>query len=278
MSAPVLANPCPQFCDANGKPYAGGSLATYAKGTTAPKQTWRDPDQVAVNTNPITLDGAGRCVMFGDGDYRMVLTDAQGNLIWDQPSTTAISAAMYPVVSAPTLSGALDTMGVTAAIQAEATARAAQDNNLQTYIDQFLPLSGGTITAGGSLILAHDGFLPLEAVAQEQLNAEAAQRTSADASLQGQINTLSGSPHPYIQGGIATILAGAGSLTFALPSAFLTSCDAVVVTLQDASLYTHGVNPIFAATIVNPGTITVSVPGSTPPSVAVVFNWMAVGH
>jgi hypothetical protein len=67
--AALLPNPEPQFCDANGQPYAAGTIETYVPGTSTPKQTWLDPLQAALNTNPIVLDAAGRCVMYGDGDY-----------------------------------------------------------------------------------------------------------------------------------------------------------------------------------------------------------------
>ena len=124
MTAPILLQPKPQFCDANGRPYAGGSIFTYVKGTTTPKTTWKDPGQAAVNTNPITLDAAGQCEMWGDGDYQLELHDAAGNLIWSAPSTTVVSAAMYPVVSAPTRSTrCAERSGRTSAISRATVAR-----------------------------------------------------------------------------------------------------------------------------------------------------------
>jgi hypothetical protein len=126
--AALLPNPCPQFCDANGEPYAGGSLATFVTGTSTPKQTWSDPEQTVTNQNPIVLDAAGRCIMYGDGDYRLVLNDAAGNLIWDQPSSTIVSAAMQPVISAPTIEDAVGLLGINDLIAAEASARAAADS------------------------------------------------------------------------------------------------------------------------------------------------------
>src|SRR5215475_13691587 len=125
--AAILPVPEFQFVDADGHPYAGGSLATFVPGTTTGKATWADPDQAVTNTNPITLDSAGRCIMYGDGDYRLILYDAAGNLIFDQPSSTIVSAAMEPVVAAPTLADARRLLGVDDAIAAEASARAAAD-------------------------------------------------------------------------------------------------------------------------------------------------------
>jgi hypothetical protein len=71
MTVPPVIIPEQQFNDADGHPYAGGSLTTYVPGTTTPKQTWLDPGQAALNTNPIILDAAGRCLLYGDGDYRL---------------------------------------------------------------------------------------------------------------------------------------------------------------------------------------------------------------
>ena len=142
--AALLPNPEPQFCDADGNPYAGGTIQTYVPGTSTPKATWLDPLQAALNTNPIVLDAAGRCVMYGDGAYRLILRDAAGNEIWDQPSDTIVSAAMQPVISAPTIADAVHLLGlddtVTAealasAISTEQAARIAADNTLQTNIN-----------------------------------------------------------------------------------------------------------------------------------------------
>jgi hypothetical protein len=185
MTIALLPDPVPQFCDANGLPYAGGSISTYVVGTTTPKQTWLDPQQAALNTNPIVLDAAGRCVMYGDGDYRLILRDAAGNLVWDQPSSTIVSAAMYPVVSAPTIADAQVLLGITGfatsadlanAISAEQNARIAADTaetnraeaaeaNLQSQIDAInttlAGITGGTTTLptvqAGSAITDSDG-------------------------------------------------------------------------------------------------------------------------
>src|SRR5260370_370679 len=73
-----------QFTDANGGPLAGGSVSFFIPGTTTPKNTWQDAGETTLNTNPVTLDSAGRAIIFGSGNYRQIVKDSLGNTIWDQ--------------------------------------------------------------------------------------------------------------------------------------------------------------------------------------------------
>jgi hypothetical protein len=132
---PLLAAPELQFCDQNGHPYAGGTLDTWIVGTTTLKQTWTNPALTILNTNPVVLDSAGRCLLYGDGAYRIRLKDSLGNVIYDQPTDSLVSLAMVPVVSAATLAAARAVLGVDAAVAAEAAARLAVDTALQAQRD-----------------------------------------------------------------------------------------------------------------------------------------------
>lgn len=85
-----------QFSDQNGAPYAGGQVITYVPGGTTPKTTWQDPNQTTANENPIPLDAAGRCNIWGSGQYRMQLWDADGNLIFDQLTEASDSGSSAP--------------------------------------------------------------------------------------------------------------------------------------------------------------------------------------
>jgi hypothetical protein len=104
--------------------------------------------------------------MWADGDLRLVLQDALGNLIFDIPATTLISAAMMPVVTAPTLADALEAMGVNDLVEAEAAARSAADST-----EALTRASGDT-----SLLTA--------------LNTEIARAEAAEAALSAQIATI----------------------------------------------------------------------------------------
>jgi hypothetical protein len=74
--------------DVNGNPYtvpnAGGFVYMYQPGSTVPQTTWLDSAQSTANTNPIRLDPDGRCVIYGVGQYRQIVTDPVGSVQWDQ--------------------------------------------------------------------------------------------------------------------------------------------------------------------------------------------------
>lgn len=79
-------NPNEQFCDATGLPYAGGSLAFYASGTSSPLNTYSDSALTIANTNPVVLDSAGRAgsIFLQTLAYKVVLSDVNNNQIWTE--------------------------------------------------------------------------------------------------------------------------------------------------------------------------------------------------
>ena len=81
--AALIPNAQQQFFDADGNPLVGGSVYFYVPSTTTKKTTWSDYTEVNANTNPVVLDSAGRATIFGQGNYRQILKDADGNLVWD---------------------------------------------------------------------------------------------------------------------------------------------------------------------------------------------------
>lgn len=84
QTATLLPNAEQQFTDANGAPYAGGSVYFYIPTTTSPKTTWQNAAGSVPNTNPVILDSAGRAIIYGIGQYRQILKDSAGNQVWDQ--------------------------------------------------------------------------------------------------------------------------------------------------------------------------------------------------
>ena len=196
-----------QFCDAIGRPYAGGTLDTYVIGTTTPKTTWMDSAGDVENENPIRLDASGRCIIYGNGGYRTVLKDADGNLVWDQPSYTYVSVAMLPVVGAATLADAREAMGINDAIDAEALARAAADS---------------------AEAIARADADAAEATARAAADAaEAAARAAGDAALQAEIDALPPAIVSNVQGSWGQVDAS-GHVRITFPSAFASLLSVVV--------------------------------------------------
>lgn len=84
MAAYRILNQAPQYLLASGKVNAGGSLTFYETDLTTLKNTWSDPDKSTLNSNPVTLDAAGRTTtdVWGDGEYGVVMKDALGATQW----------------------------------------------------------------------------------------------------------------------------------------------------------------------------------------------------
>jgi hypothetical protein len=72
------------FLGPNGEVLSGGSVAMSIPGTTVPKNTYQDPNQITLNENPIPLDANGQAIIWGSGSYRQQVYDVNGNLIWDK--------------------------------------------------------------------------------------------------------------------------------------------------------------------------------------------------
>lgn len=140
MGLPIPA-PELQFCDANGLPYAGGTVETYVPGTTTPKDTYQDEASGVLNTNPIVLDAAGRAIVWGAGDYRFVVRDSAGQLVYDQvtsvvdTSTFATTADITAAVQTETNRAEAAEATLTTNLNAEVTRAEAAENTLTTDLN-----------------------------------------------------------------------------------------------------------------------------------------------
>jgi hypothetical protein len=111
MSAVLLPNGEQQFTltriDVDGQPYtvpnAGGFVYMYEPGSTVPQTTWLDAAQTTANTDPIRLDPNGRAIIYGVGQYRQLVTDASGNVVWDQLTELGIDTSLITEVIANSL-------------------------------------------------------------------------------------------------------------------------------------------------------------------------------
>lgn len=89
QTASILPNAKTTFNDQNGKPLSSGKVYFYEPGTTTPKATYQDIGQTISNTQPVSLDAAGRAKIWGTGQYRQQVYDKFNNLIWDADTASA---------------------------------------------------------------------------------------------------------------------------------------------------------------------------------------------
>lgn len=70
---PRIIDAFSQFLDDSGDPLVNGWLRFYESGSTTDKNTYSDSGETIANTNPVQLDGAGRCPnIFGSGTYKII--------------------------------------------------------------------------------------------------------------------------------------------------------------------------------------------------------------
>lgn len=90
MAAFRILNQNPVYFDNDGVPCANGFLYFYTTGTSTPLTTYSDAALTTPNANPVELDANGRAEsnIFGDGEYRVVLKDADAATIWTRDNVT----------------------------------------------------------------------------------------------------------------------------------------------------------------------------------------------
>src|ERR1700691_3988992 len=84
MTAAVLSpSPLQKFWTNNGTPLVGGSVYTYAAGSTTPITTYVDANATTPNTNPISLNfrGEANIWLLPNVAYKLVVQDSFGNTI-----------------------------------------------------------------------------------------------------------------------------------------------------------------------------------------------------
>jgi hypothetical protein len=274
MSEPSpLPTPELQFIDANGVPFSGGTLALYAPGTTTPKDSWMDYQGSVLNANPITLDAAGRCIIWGDGDYRCILSDADGNLIFDQISTTLVSAAMVPVVSAPTIAEAVRLLGMQGLVDVETTRALAAEAALGTRID----------TTNTALTAETNRAEAAETTLQNNLNAEISRAEAAEQHLQDEIgNATTAITSTTRTGTIATNNSGFVTVVFTTP--FPNQTDQIFTQVTSMLAVPVGKVPIgfiVQARVTTTGfdaTLYANSDSDATDGVPGTFNYLAYGH
>lgn len=114
--ATVLAQGKQYYETAAGIPLVGGKVFTYDAGTNNPRQTFSDAAGVTLNPNPVILDARGEAVIFWQGNYKVVLQDSLGNLIWTvdgvaTPEASGASAALAALLASTALAAGAALVG-----------------------------------------------------------------------------------------------------------------------------------------------------------------------
>lgn len=92
MTLSLLQQPVQAYEDNSGKPLNGGLLYTYDAGTLTSKATYQDADGSIPNANPIVLNARGEAVVYGAGNYRLILKDSGGATIFDRDNVNTLNA------------------------------------------------------------------------------------------------------------------------------------------------------------------------------------------
>ncbi|NTU49314.1 MAG: hypothetical protein HGA87_00195 [Desulfobulbaceae bacterium] len=78
-----------------GSPLAGGLLHSFESGSSSVrKPTYHDASGSVPNTNPVVLNSAGYAAVYLNGSYRLVLEDADGNVVWDADPVSSQSGTV----------------------------------------------------------------------------------------------------------------------------------------------------------------------------------------
>jgi hypothetical protein len=144
MTAILLAEGKQSYTNAAGAPLVGGKLYTYLATTNTPALTWVDAGQVATNPNPIILDARGECSVFWTGAYKIILHDANDNLIWSQDNCVAADLSIYLTLAAAAASAGADLIGTVA----DGTVQDAITNSPKFSQSVTYPADSGYATLG----------------------------------------------------------------------------------------------------------------------------------
>lgn len=90
-----VLDPAPVFWNTDGvTPCAGGTLTFSDTGTTTPKNVYADPALTVNNGSTVDLDSAGRANVdiWGDGEYRVVLMDGNGVIVWTRDNVRDVAS------------------------------------------------------------------------------------------------------------------------------------------------------------------------------------------
>lgn len=213
--ASLLPNGEQYFADSNGTPLAGGEVYMYVPNTTTFKDTWQDPNSTIANTNPITLDAAGRAIIYGTGSYRQVVYAANGDLVWDQLTAdtavggisnggTSTGSANAQIIAAGNFSsqdGQVVSFVAGYTNNAALTIQPGSGSPIPALIDSVTgptPCVGGEVYAGNEVILIYDSSRGAFHIVNPATGTMSRQNANAVAITGGTITGVSSTPTSLI--------------------------------------------------------------------------------
>jgi hypothetical protein len=138
--------------DANGAPYSGALVYTYAAGTSTPKATYTDQARTTASANPIVCDAGGLVplIFLGDGDYKLTFKTSAGVLIRTDDNVPGNRGIETPWVTPEDYGAAGDgATDDTAAIQAAITALASTGGRVMFGPKPYLVSDAINVTFNG---------------------------------------------------------------------------------------------------------------------------------
>jgi hypothetical protein len=112
-------DPFEQMCDDDGNPLSSGTLTTFLAGLSTPATTYSDVNLTIANTNPISLDAAGRptsgAIFLTPGvSYKFILKDSLGATIATRDNIAAVPVNPNQTGTwVPVIAGSTSTSGQT---------------------------------------------------------------------------------------------------------------------------------------------------------------------
>lgn len=117
MTAFLFNMPWSQVFDGTGNTLAGAKLYFYDAGTTTLKNIYADSNLTVAQSNPVIADAGGRFApIYVDGNpFKVILYDANDNLIWSADNITNQSVAESVQFALDAVSGAMSSAGFSGA-------------------------------------------------------------------------------------------------------------------------------------------------------------------
>lgn len=92
-----------------GAPIPGAKVYTYAAGTSTPKASYTSSAASVANTNPVIADARGEVLMWLSGAYKIVIRDADDNLIDEEDNVVDLTSG--GTFATPTFTGTVTYSG-----------------------------------------------------------------------------------------------------------------------------------------------------------------------